>query len=106
MFGKIEKSLLMRWDSRSNEKIEKDITSLIAKEIISYDKGLLYGDYLAEDILDDYPLCYDYCVSISQNMKSDILNGISVDDKYAVALIFALKNHYEFVDFIVVFYEQ
>lgn len=106
MFGKIEKSLLVRWDSRSKEEIEKDITSLMAKGIISSDEGLLYGDYLAGDILDDYPLCYDYCVSISQNMKNDILNGISVDDKYAVALISTLKNHYEFVDFIVVFYEQ
>ena len=106
MFGKIEKSLLMRWDSRSNEEIEKDITSLMTKGIISSDEGLLYGDYLAGDILDDYPLCYDYCVSISKNMKSDILNGISVDDKYAIALISTLKNHYEFVDFIAVFYEQ
>lgn len=106
MFGKIEKSLLIRWDSRSNKEIEKDITSLMAKGIISSDEELLYGDYLAGDILDDYPLCYDYCVSISQNMKSDILNGISVDDKYAIALISTLKNHYEFVDFIVVFYEQ
>ena len=39
-------------------------------------------------------------------MKNDILNGINVDDKYAIALISTLKNHYEFVDFIVVFYEQ
>src|SRR5699024_8260187 len=106
MFGKSEKSLLVRWDSRSKEKIEKDITSLMAKGIISSDEGLLYGDYLVGDILDDYTLCYDYCISISQNMKNDILNGISVDDKYAVALISTLKNHYEFVDFIVVFYEQ
>ena len=106
MFGKVEKSLLMRWDSRSNEEIEKDITSLMTKGIISSDEGLLYGDYLAGDILDDYPLCYDYCVSISKNMKNDILNGINVDDKYAIALISTLKNHYEFVDFIVVFYEQ
>ena len=99
MFGKVEKSLLMRWDSRSNEEIEKDITSLMTKGIISSDEGLLYGDYLAGDILDDYPLCYDYCVSISKNMKNDILNGINVDDKYAIALISTLKNHYEFVDF-------
>lgn len=106
MFGKVEKSLLMRWDSRLNEEIEKDITSLMTKGIISSDEGLLYGDYLAGDILDDYPLCYDYCVSISKNMKNDILNGINVDDKYAIALISTLKNHYEFVDFIVVFYEQ
>ncbi len=106
MFGKVEKSLLMRWDSRSNEEIEKDITSLMTKGIISSDERLLYGDYLAGDILDDYPLCYDYCVSISKNMKNDILNGINVDDKYAIALISTLKNHYEFVDFIVVFYEQ
>ena len=106
MFGKIEKSLLMRWDSRLNEKIEKDITTLMSKGIISSDNGLLYGDYLARDILDEYPLCYDYCTVISQNMKRDILNGMSVEDKYAIALISMLKNHYKFVDFIVVFYEQ
>ena len=106
MFGKIEKSLLMRWDSRLNEKIEKDITTLMSKGIISSDNGLLYGNYLARDILDEYPLCYDYCTVISQNMKRDILNGISVEDKYAIALISMLKNHYKFVDFIVVFYEQ
>ena len=106
MFGKIEKSLLMRWDSRLNEKIEKDITTLMSKGIISSDNGLLYGNYLARDILDEYPLCYDYCTVISQNMKRDILNGMSVEDKYAIALISMLKNHYKFVDFIVVFYEQ
>lgn len=106
MFGKIEKSLLMRWDSRLNEKIEKDITTLMSKGIISSNNGLLYGNYLARDILDEYPLCYDYCTVISQNMKRDILNGMSVEDKYAIALISMLKNHYKFVDFIVVFYEQ
>lgn len=106
MFGKIEKCLLKRWDSRLNEEIEKDIASLIAKGAISYDGKSLYGDYLAGDILDDYPLCYDYCVSMANNMKNDILNGINVDDKYATALISTLKNHYEFVDFIIVFYEQ
>ena len=39
-------------------------------------------------------------------MKDDILNEICVEDKYAIAVINALKGHYEFVDFIVVFYEQ
>lgn len=106
MFGKIEICLLKRWDSRSNEEIEKDITSLIAKGLISYDESALYGDYLAGDVLNKFPFCYDYCVSIANNMKHDILNGISVDDKYANALISTLKGHYEFVDFIVVFYEQ
>ncbi len=81
MFGKIEKCLLKRWDARLNEEIEKDIASLIAKGAISYDGRSLYGDYLAGDILDDYPFCYDYCVSIVNNMRDDILNGISVDDK-------------------------
>lgn len=106
MFGKIEKCLLKRWDVRLNEEIEKDIASLIAKGVISYDGKSLYGDYLAGDILDDYPLCYDYCVSIVNNMRDDILNGIRVDDKYAIAIISTLKEHYEFIDFIVVFYEQ
>lgn len=106
MFGKIEKCLLKRWDARLNEEIEKDIASLIAKGAISYDGRSLYGDYLAGDILDDYPLCYDYCISIINNMRDDILNGISVDDKYAIVIISTLKEHYEFIDFIVVFYER
>lgn len=106
MFGKIEKCLLERWDARLNEEIERDIASLIAKGAISYDGRSLYGDYLAGDILDDNPLYYDYCVSIVNNMRDDILNGISVDDKYAIAIISTLKEHYEFIDFIVVFYER
>lgn len=106
VFGKIEKSLLMRWDSRLNEEIEKDIAALMTKGLISFDEGLIYGDYLAGDILDDYPQCLDFFESISLNMKNDILNGISVDDKHAIALISMLKAHYEFVDFIVTFYEQ
>ncbi len=106
MFGKIEKCLLKRWDTRLNEEIEKDIASLIAKGAISYDGRSLYGDYLAGDILDDYPFCYDYCVSIVNNIRDDILNGISVDDKYAIAIISTLKEHYEFINFIVVFYER
>lgn len=106
LFGKIEVCLLKRWDSRLNEEIEKDIASLIEKEVISYDGISLYGDYSAGDILDDYPLCYDYCITIANKMKDDILNGVRVEDKYAIALINALKGHYEFIDFIVVFYEQ
>lgn len=106
MFGKIEICLLKRWDSRINEEIEKDITSLIAKKAISCDGTAVFGDYLAGDILDNYHFCYDYYVSIANNMKDDILNGISVEDKYAIALISALKSRYGFVDFIVLFYEQ
>lgn len=106
MFGKIEIGILKHWDSRLDEEIEKDIASLIEKGVISYDGISLYGDYLAGDILDDYPLFYKQCISIANNMKNDILNGTTVEYKYAIALISTLKEHYEFVDFIIAFYEQ
>lgn len=106
IFGKIEICLLKHWDSRSNVEITQDINSLITKGIISSDGISVYGDYSIDDNYLKYPYCYDYCISIANNMRDDILNGRSVEDKYANAIISTLKYQYEFVDFIVTFYKQ
>lgn len=107
LFGKIDASLLIRWDPRPDEYVLQSIESLVCKDTISRGPGdVLYGDYVVEDLFEEYPLCYDYYVDIMDSIKHDLLSGIVIDEKYILSIIAALKNHFEFVDFIVVYYEN
>lgn len=107
LFGKIDKTLLIRWDKRANEQVENSIDSLVCKGVISCESGnLLYGDYFVGDIFAEYPLCHDYSLDIMDSIKEEISQGIEIDEQYILPIIEALKTHYKFVDFIVAFFES
>lgn len=81
LFGKIDASLLIRWDPRPDEYVLQSIESLVCKDTISRGPGdVLYGDYVVEDLFEEYPLCYDYYVDIMDSIKHDLLSGIVIDE--------------------------
>ncbi len=104
IFKYIDINLFLHW--YGNLSSETLIHSLVSKGFITIsDNQVLVCSSIACEI-NDINLNYDRLKIVAQNMKTDILDGKQVDNRYPLSIIQCIRRVDDAVDFVATFYEN